>query len=134
VDDFLRVKELDNIFALGDCAVMMSKPLTATAQVAQQQGKYLANVLNKMDDSQETFEGSDNKVLKPFFYRHQGLLAYVGSYKAVSDFGSVKNGGFVSWIIWRSAYLTKLVSWKNKVLVPFDWLKTLIFGRDISKF
>ncbi|KAL0489770.1 NADH quinone reductase, partial [Acrasis kona] len=135
VDDFLRVKDLKDVFAMGDCAVVSSKPLTATAQVAQQQGKYLANILNKIDSTDEVFENAEeNHVLKPFFYRHQGLMAYIGSYKAVSDIGDVKIGGYASWLLWRSAYLTKLVSWKNKLLVPFDWAKTFFFGRDISKF
>ncbi len=42
--------------------------------------------------------------------------------------------GFMTWLFWRSAYLTKLVSRKNKLLVAEDWLRTHIFGRDISRF
>lgn len=29
---------------------------------------------------------------------------------------------------------TQMVSFKNKVLVLFDWFKTALFGRDISRF
>jgi NADH dehydrogenase FAD-containing subunit len=39
-----------------------------------------------------------------------------------------------AYLFWRSAYLTRLVSFKNKVLVLFDWLKTSVFGRDLSRF
>ncbi|MDR3739095.1 MAG: hypothetical protein P4L40_08740 [Terracidiphilus sp.] len=42
--------------------------------------------------------------------------------------------GMVSWLVWRSAYLTKLGSWRNRLQVPVDWLRTLLFGRDISNF
>jgi NADH:ubiquinone reductase (non-electrogenic) len=134
VDDFLRVKGLSDVFSMGDCAVIESKPLAATAQVAQQQGKYLAYLLNHIDHANESIDDKNNTILKPFFYRHQGLMAYIGRFKAVTELGNLKHGGYISWMLWRSAYLTKLVSIKNKILVPFDWLKTLIFGRDISRF
>jgi NADH:ubiquinone reductase (non-electrogenic) len=87
VDDFLRVKGFDDIFAMGDCAVVESKPLAATAQVAQQQGKYLANLLNKDAHTSEEIGGENNQVLKPFFYRHQGLMAYIGRFHAVTEVG-----------------------------------------------
>jgi NADH:ubiquinone reductase (non-electrogenic) len=42
--------------------------------------------------------------------------------------------GFHSWVLWRSAYLTRLGSWRLRMQVPMDWSKTLLFGRDISLF
>ena len=63
-----------------------------------------------------------------------GMLAYVGGRKALADLPAVKWSGFLTWIFWRSAYLSRLVSVKNKVLVVFDWLKSQFFGRDISHF
>ena len=82
-----------------------------------------------------------------FVYRHQGSLAYVGEYGAVSDFTNADSGtlvgrllggatwrGFKSWLFWRSAYLTSLGSWRNRTQVPYDWLRTLVFGRDINTF
>ncbi|MEK7794018.1 MAG: hypothetical protein AAB353_05795 [Candidatus Hydrogenedentota bacterium] len=46
----------------------------------------------------------------------------------------VKPSGFATWLFWRSAYLTKLVSPKNKINVAINWFSTSIFGRDISRF
>ncbi len=40
--------------------------------------------------------------------------------------------GFAAWIVWRAGYLTKLGSWRNKLQVPIDWLKTFVIGRDPS--
>jgi NADH:ubiquinone reductase (non-electrogenic) len=60
--------------------------------------------------------------------------AYIGGYKAVGDYGGTKLKGYLSWFLWRSAYLTKTVSLKNKILIPIDWSKTFLFGRDITKF
>jgi NADH dehydrogenase FAD-containing subunit len=85
VDDFLRIKGQEDVFAMGDCAVMESKPLAATAQVAQQQGKYLAHLLNTVDKVSEDIGGANNQTLRPFFYRHQGLMAYIGRFHAVTE-------------------------------------------------
>lgn len=124
-DEFFRVDPQGSIYAVGDCATRMGDALPATAQVAQQEGEYLARELNRLAQGRE---------LKAFKYRNMGMLAYIGDNRALADLPQIKGKGFATWLFWRSAYLTKLVSWKNKILVLFDWFKTLIFGRDISRF
>ncbi len=124
-DEYLRVNGFENIYALGDCAVVFNRNYPFTAQLAQQQGKYLAKSLNRR---------ARGRPAKPFRYFHMGMLAYIGSQRALADLPGIKARGFVAWLLWRSVYLTKLVSLKNKVLVLFDWFKTSVFGRDISKF
>lgn len=58
-----------------------------TAQVASQQGKYLAKSLSTSEQS-----------LQPFVYHHLGSLAYIGN-AAVFDFGSMSfMGGLVRFI------------------------------------
>ncbi|MGB2867246.1 MAG: FAD-dependent oxidoreductase [Bacteroidota bacterium] len=124
-DDFLRTVSSESIYALGDCATIRGKNLPATAQVAQQQGTYLAKALRKL---------VQGKSVPEFRYKHLGMLAYVGSNRALADLSSFKGKGFSAWLFWRSAYLTRLVSLKNKILVAFDWVKAFVFGRDISRF
>jgi NADH:ubiquinone reductase (non-electrogenic) len=41
--------------------------------------------------------------------------------------------GVLSFFIWRSAYITRVVSWRNRFYVFVNWITTLIFGRDISR-
>lgn len=123
IDDYCRVE--DAVYALGDCAAHAARALPATSQVAQQQGRYLASSLARV---------ARGRAAKPFRYRHFGMLAYIGGEKALADLSAVKGRGFITWLFWRSAYLTKLVSLKNKLLVLFDWLKTAMFGRDVSRF
>jgi NADH:ubiquinone reductase (non-electrogenic) len=125
VNDFFEVRGTQGVFALGDCATVDGKEYPATAQVAQQQGAYLAALLKRR------VRGLPDR---PFRYRAYGMLAYVGGHRALADLASFKGKGFSSWLFWRSAYLTKLVSMKNKILVVFDWTKTFLFGRDISRF
>ncbi len=124
-DEYFHLKNFENIYAIGDCATIEGQNLPATSQVAQQEGKYLAHSLNAL---------AHNKSVEKFSYHHRGMLAYVGSNKALADLPQVKGKGFSTWLFWRSAYLTKLVSLKNKILVVFDWMKAAVFGRDISRF
>jgi len=125
VDDFLRVKETSKLFAMGDCIAIEGKSIPATAQVAQQQGTYLAKSLERQERGLP---------VEPFRYKHYGMLAYIGSGHALADLESFKGRGFSAWLFWRSVYITRLVSVKNKILVIFDWAKTFVFGRDISRF
>ena len=125
VDERLRVQGQPDIFALGDCSCVVGKNYPATAQVAMQEGAYLGKALNSL---------SRGRSPKPFKYNHHGMLAYIGDDAAIADLALMKGKGRTTYLLWRSAYLTRLVSWKNKFLVLFDWLKTSLFGRDISRF
>jgi NADH:ubiquinone reductase (non-electrogenic) len=88
------------IFAVGDCTSTQYAP---TAQVASQQGAYIARTLKqlaKRDSLLEQImavqkEGGNTESLtkqltkieklRPFHYSHQGSLAYIGSEKAIAD-------------------------------------------------
>ena len=56
------------------------------------------------------------KQMGPFEYSHQGSLAYIGSEKAVADIswlsGNVATGGTLTYLFWRSAYLSMCFSSK----------------------
>ena len=112
-------------YAAGDCAVIAGQSYAATAQVAQQEGRYMARQFNRM---------AKGKPREPFQYKNLGMLAYIGGNRALADLPNVKGSGYLTWLFWRSVYLTRLVSMKNKILVIFDWLKAITFGRDISRF
>ena len=112
VNENLVVKGTDNVWAVGDCAVANYAP---TAQVAAQEGAFLARLFNQMarteeietelaqlsdaqatanKDTREQIFGQIKDLQKrlrrvkqmgPFEYSHQGSLAYIGSEKAVAD-------------------------------------------------
>ena len=125
VDEYLRLPGRPEVYSLGDCASMGDPALPATAQVAQQQGKYLARALE---------QGRQGKPVEPFHFKASGMLAYIGGGEALADLPQVKWSGRGAWLFWRSVYLTKLVSFANKVKVLFDWVKARLFGRDLSRF
>ncbi|MFA6542363.1 MAG: FAD-dependent oxidoreductase [Bacteroidota bacterium] len=124
-DGQLTVKGYPFVYAVGDCAMIEGENFPAVGQLAQQEGYYLAKSLNHL---------AAGKPVKNFNFNNQGMLAYIGSNRALANHPHLKGKGFSTWIFWRSVYLTKLVSFKNKVLVLFDWIKAFFFGRDASRF
>ncbi|PRP84816.1 putative NADH-ubiquinone oxidoreductase C3A11.07, mitochondrial-like [Planoprotostelium fungivorum] len=125
-DSRVSEEEFRELFKQAD---MKLKSLPATAQVASQQGKYLAKLLNSGScEDWETFKGPS------FKYNHRGSFAYVGGNSSVAEIGGKAFGGFLTWWLWRGVYLSEQVSLRNKVLVASNWAQTFFFGRDISRF
>lgn len=99
---------LEDVFVIGDCAVIDSQPsLPKTAQVASQEAAYLAKGLNR-----------GNLDAKPFKFRNLGTMTYLGGWKAIHQSSADHLTGWAAWVLWRTAYLTRSMSLKNKVLVP----------------
>jgi NADH:ubiquinone reductase (non-electrogenic) len=124
-NEHFAVDKDETLFAIGDCATREGDQLPATAQVAQQEGHYLAKLLN------------DRARGKPGRPSSTATSACWPTWANAAPWWTPsmsKGHGFATWMLWRSAYITKLVSFKNKVLVLFDWFKTALFGRDISRF
>ncbi|KAG8385612.1 hypothetical protein BUALT_Bualt03G0063200 [Buddleja alternifolia] len=145
VDEWLRVPSVEDVFALGDCAGFLEhtgkQVLPALAQVAEREGKFLVELFNRIgkQDGGKAFSAKDIPLGDPFVYKHLGSMASVGRYKALVDLRQSKDAkglsmaGFVSWFIWRSAYLTRVISWRNRLYVAINWATTLVFGRDNSR-
>ncbi|PKI61549.1 hypothetical protein CRG98_018045 [Punica granatum] len=145
VDTWLRVPSVEDVFALGDCAGFLEQTgrpvLPALAQVAEREGKFLMDLFNRIgkQNGGKAFSTTSINLGDPFVYRHLGSMASVGHYKALVDLRESKDAkgiahaGFISWLIWRSAYLTRVVSWRNRFYVAVNWATTLVFGRDNSR-
>jgi len=147
VDRWLRAKGTPGVIALGDCSFVKDAPLPATAQVASQQGYYLGRMYNQgFDMSKDSFERAptvpgpmyQEKHATPFQFLNLGILAYTGTGNALAQVevgnGKIEQSGAIGWLAWRSVYLSKQVSSRNQFMVLFDWLKTSIFGRDLTRF
>ncbi|KAK3692276.1 pyridine nucleotide-disulfide oxidoreductase-domain-containing protein [Podospora appendiculata] len=129
---------LPNVFIIGDCGATMlgddRSALPKTAQVASQQATYLAKYLNKAYSSSSS-NSSSNAAAKPFEFRNWGTMTYLGSWKAIHQSAASRElKGWMAWVLWRGAYLTKSMSLKNKILVPVYWVISWSFGRDINRF
>jgi NADH dehydrogenase FAD-containing subunit len=131
VDNYLRVKGYEgSIWACGDAAVNEEGVVNPqVAQVARQQGIYLANVFN----------GKQGEDEKEFRFFSLGSMAYVGDLKGIYDGTSVgepgkeirnpKITGVLALLMWRFAYWGRQTSMANKILIPMHWFKSFLFGR-----
>jgi NADH:ubiquinone reductase (non-electrogenic) len=108
---------INNIFALGDCASPIDHSLPATAQAAVQQAKYLAKRFNQKQFRFQNSNEISNNNYPAFNFKNLGMLAYLGGYGGLADLKQTKISGFLSWLLWRSVYMTRLVSFKNRLLV-----------------
>ncbi|KAL8467886.1 hypothetical protein ACS0TY_031216 [Phlomoides rotata] len=115
------------------------KNLPATAQVAAQQGAYLADCFNRMEECEKNpegplrFRGEGRHRFLPFRYKHFGQFAPLGGEQTAAQLPGdwVSIGHSAQWL-WYSVYASKLVSWRTRTLVISDWTRRFIFGRDSS--
>ncbi|KAK6785071.1 hypothetical protein RDI58_018526 [Solanum bulbocastanum] len=116
------------------------KNLPATAQVAAQQGSYLADCFNRLQICEANpegplrFRGTGRHRFHPFRYRHLGQFAPLGGEQTAAELPGdwVSIGHSTQWL-WYSVYASKLVSWRTRVLVISDWIRRSTFGRDSSR-
>lgn len=122
VDEFNRVINTQNIFAIGDICLQTSDKNFPNghpqlAQVAIQQGRLLADNLKKIVNRES---------LKPFKYNDKGSLAIIAKYKAVADLPSLFFKGLVAWFVWLFIHLIPIAGFRNRVKLAFSWFWSFI--------
>ncbi len=122
VNEFNRVKDSENIFAIGDVCLQTTdtnypKGHPQLAQVAIQQGTLLGENFGKMESG---------KALKSFRYNNKGSMAIISKYEAVADLPKVSFTGFFAWLIWLFVHIIPLVGFRNKVKLAFSWFWSFI--------
>ena len=118
VDEFNRVIGYQNIFAIGDAAIMEGDNAYPNghpqmAPPAMQQGRLVAQNIKRL---------IKKKPLKPFRYRDKGTMATIGRNKAVVDLGNLRIQGFSAWLIWMFVHLAYLIGFRNKIFVLISWI------------
>ncbi|HEV2551210.1 MAG TPA: NAD(P)/FAD-dependent oxidoreductase [Stellaceae bacterium] len=104
------------IFVIGDTAAALGrdgKPLPGVAPVAKQQGAYAASVIAAR---------ITGRTEPRFRYRNYGNLATIGRKVAVADFGRIRLGGRLAWLLWGMVHVLFLIGFRNRVAVLLDWL------------
>jgi len=116
VDRYNKVNDIENIYALGDIALMETskypKGHPQIANVAINQAKCLAKNLKATEL---------NRTLTAFEYKDFGTLATIGNNKAVADFPFIKLKGYIAWLIWMFLHLMLILSVKNKLIIFINW-------------
>ncbi|HEY0046571.1 MAG TPA: NAD(P)/FAD-dependent oxidoreductase [Flavobacterium sp.] len=116
VDAYNRVNGYENIFAIGDIALMQDEDnpqgLPMMAQPAIQQGRHLAGNFERM---------LSNRLFEPFEYDNKGSMATIGRNKAVVDLPSGHFHGILAWFVWMFVHLFSLIGFKNRLMVFTTW-------------
>lgn len=113
VDDFCKVKGLEDVYAIGDIALCMTaeapKGHPQVAQVAIQMAKTLANNFNR------------KKEAKRFIYKDKGSMATIGKGRAVVDMKGKFFAGLPAWWAWMLIHLISILGMRNKLTVFITW-------------
>ncbi len=118
VNDLNLVKGTQNIYAVGDIAMMVnderfSKGYPMVAQVAMQQGKQLGkNIAHQLRGQAQ----------KPFKYTDLGSMATIGRNRAVTEFAGIRLSGYIAWLAWMVVHLLNLLGFRNKLVVMINWI------------
>jgi len=108
-----RVKNTQNIYAIGDAAIITSEKYPyghpQVAQTAIQMAKHLA----------KQFKSGKQK---EFIYRDLGSMATIGRNRAVADIGKRRLTGYFAWLMWLFVHLFAIVGVKNKIFVFLNWI------------
>jgi NADH dehydrogenase len=123
VDEFLRVRGHEHVWALGDCALVPNtrsdQPDPPTSQHSLRQARRLAKNLT----------GSP----EPYGYRMLGQVATLGRHKGIAAVLGLNLHGFLGWWVTRSYHLYQLPLTQRKARVVVDWTVSLFFRRDIAE-
>lgn len=121
VDRCMRAAGHENVWSLGDCAMIPMKEGASergdfappTAQFAVREARHLAkNIVNAIEGSDPT----------PFVYKSKGSLASLGAHTGVADVMGIKLSGFLAWLMWRAYYVSFVPGIATKLSILTNWI------------
>ncbi|MET0952959.1 MAG: NAD(P)/FAD-dependent oxidoreductase [Aeromicrobium sp.] len=121
-DEHLRVKGLEDVYAIGDVSVSPDEPLPQLAQPALQGGKHVAKVIKA--------ELEGKSAPKRFKYKDKGTMATIGRSSAVAEIKFLPRlTGFPAWIIWVGLHIATLLGNRNRFATLINLTaKYLVWG------
>ena len=130
VDATMRVKGVENVWAIGDAAAVpdpaksRKQPTPPTCQHAIRQGRVVgANVAAALSGGKP----------RPFRYRTLGVFVDMGRFKAVATILGVRLRGFPAWFAARTYHLAMMPGAARRVRLGADWAVGLVFGRATAE-
>ncbi len=127
VEPSLALSGAKNVFAAGDVARLTNprtqEPYPSVAPIAISQGVRAAgNIENSIA----------GRPVEEYSAHHAGKIISLGSGVALVDLLGLQIRGRPAWMIYRGAYLLKLVGPKNKLRAGMTLLLNRVFERDLS--
>lgn len=127
VESTLALQGAENVFAVGDGARLTNprtgEPYAPVAPIAISQGvRAAANIENAIA----------GRPAEPYLAHHAGKMISLGHGVALVDLLGIQIRGRPAWMLYRSAYLLKLVGTRAKLQVGMTLLLNRVFERDLS--
>ena len=130
VDEFMRVRGLDGVWAIGDCAAVPDpsdeggRPCPPTAQHAVRQGPVVAhNIACQLGVATTP---------RRFDYHAKAAFVNLGRYKAVGELSKKRFSGFPAWWMARTYHVSQIPGLARKIRAVADWTIGLPFSRDVA--
>jgi NADH dehydrogenase len=125
-DAFCRVPGAMNVWAGGDCAATPHPDGGTCPPLAHYAQKAGSNI------GKNILLAGAGRSLKRYSFNGLGEACTLGHRCAVAHMKGVPAYGWLAWIGWRLIVLTMFVpGWTRRIRLVFDWVLTLILGRDI---
>jgi len=122
VGNTLKIEGREKEFAIGDCIIQGTNVLPKLAQTATKQGVVVAKNI---------YADAHNRSLVTYEPRVRGMLLSLGKGRGSGSLFGIVFKGFIGWIIWRNAYLSKIPGFRNKLDVFFTWMLSFFSSRDL---
>jgi NADH dehydrogenase len=124
VDELLRVVDMPDVWALGDCAAVPNAATPgdtdpATCQHALRQARRLARNLCGAP--------------RAYRYRTRGQMATLGRRHGIAVVAGLRVRGIAGWAIARGYHLLQLPFVSRRARVLADWTTAALFNRDIAE-
>ncbi len=117
----LQLPDFPEVFAGGDCAVVIESPQPATAQVAYQQGKAIADNLRAIAQGNQP---------QPAHVSMRGTLMKLGVGEGIANiFNRITLTGELGHLIRQATYLELLPTPAHNLKITTEWLTDEIFQR-----
>ncbi len=125
VDATLEVNGVENVWALGDCAMIPAPDggfAPPTAQHATRQAQTVAsNIVAKLRGGVKT----------KFVFSGLGKMGSLGRKSAVAEVFGIPVSGFLAWFLWRTIYLMKMPGWGRRIKVAVSWTLDLFLPPEL---
>ena len=130
VEPTLRVKGVENVWAIGDAAAVPdpaaggSRSTPPTAQHALRQGRLVGdNVASALGHGKP----------RPFRYKTRGVFVDMGRHKAVVSTPVLRFRGFPAWFAARTYHMLMMPGLGRKLRLVADWTVGMLFGRGSAE-
>jgi NADH dehydrogenase len=116
----LQTPQYPDVYVVGDLAYFEQegRPLVMVAPVAIQQGAWAARNIGRQAAGQPPL---------PFHYHDRGAMATIGRNSAVAHLAGRDFTGFPAWLLWLGVHITRLIGFRNRLLVLINWAWDYLF-------